>query len=80
MPSRKDGSAAHRVARASPLVRQYVLVTSVHPLVVYLYDEGLATYSEGDTFDRNAAEGFLELFGLSYRTVAQVRKRMLETK
>ena len=23
-----------------------------------LYDEGLATYSEGDTFDRNAAEGF----------------------
>jgi len=41
----------------------------------YLYDEGLATYSEGDTFDRNAAAGFLELFGLSYRTVAQVRKR-----
>jgi argininosuccinate synthase len=40
-----------------------------------LYDEGLATYSEGDTFDRNAAAGFLELFGLSYRTVAQVRKR-----
>jgi argininosuccinate synthase len=40
-----------------------------------LYDEGLATYSEGDTFDRNAAEGFLELFGLSYRTVARVRKR-----
>ena len=45
-----------------------------------LYDEGLATYSEGDTFDRNAAEGFLELFGLSYRTVAQVRKRMQEKK
>ena len=41
-----------------------------------LYDEGLATYSEGDTFDRQAAEGFMELFGLSYRTVAQVRRRM----
>ena len=23
-----------------------------------LYDEGLATYSDGDTFDRTAAEGF----------------------
>ena len=40
-----------------------------------LYDEGLATYSEGDTFDRKAAEGFMELFSLGYRTVAQVRKR-----
>ena len=45
-----------------------------------LYDEGLATYSEGDTFDRNAAEGFLELFGLSYRTVARVRRRQEELK
>jgi argininosuccinate synthase len=40
-----------------------------------LYDEGLATYSEGDTFDRTAAEGFMELYSLSYRTVAQVRRR-----
>jgi argininosuccinate synthase len=39
-----------------------------------LYDEGLATYSDGDTFDRQAAEGFLKLFGLSYRTVATVRR------
>jgi len=45
-----------------------------------LYDEGLATYSEGDTFDRNAAEGFMELFSLSYRTVAQVRKRHQESE
>jgi len=43
-----------------------------------LYDEGLATYSHGDTFDRTAAEGFMELFGLSYRTVAQVRRRREE--
>jgi len=40
-----------------------------------LYDEGLATYSEGDTFERSAAEGFLSLYGLSYRTVAMVNRR-----
>jgi argininosuccinate synthase len=41
-----------------------------------LYDEGLATYSAGDTFDRSAATGFMELYGLSYRTVAEVRRRL----
>ncbi len=40
-----------------------------------LYDEGLATYSDGDTFDRDAAGGFLEIFGLSTRTVAETRRR-----
>jgi argininosuccinate synthase len=40
-----------------------------------LYDDGLATYSEGDTFDRSAAEGFMKLYGLSYKTVAQVQAR-----
>ncbi|MEC8278451.1 MAG: argininosuccinate synthase, partial [Myxococcota bacterium] len=39
-----------------------------------LYDEGLATYSDGDTFDRTAAEGFMKLYGLSYKTVAQVNQ------
>jgi argininosuccinate synthase len=39
-----------------------------------LYDEGLATYSDGDTFDRTAAEGFLKLYSLPYRTIAQVRQ------
>jgi argininosuccinate synthase len=39
-----------------------------------LYDEGLATYSHGDTFDRGAAKGFLQLYGLGYRTVAAVRR------
>ena len=39
-----------------------------------LYDYGLATYSEGDTFDRDAAKGFMELYGLSYKRVAQVRR------
>lgn len=39
-----------------------------------LYDTGLATYTDDDTFDHKAAEGFLELYGLSYRTWAQVRR------
>ena len=39
-----------------------------------LYDEGLATYSHGDTFDRNAAKGFIDLYALSYQTVAHVRR------
>ena len=45
-----------------------------------LYDQGLATYSEGDTFDRASAEGFLELFGLSYRTVAEVKRKVAAMK
>ena len=39
-----------------------------------LYDDGLATYSDGDTFDRSAAEGFLKLYGLSYATWGRVRR------
>jgi len=39
-----------------------------------LYDEGLATYSNGDTFDRAAAKGFIDLYALSYQTVARVRR------
>ncbi len=41
-----------------------------------LYDDGLATYSDGDTFDRSAAEGFLKLYGLSYRTWGRVQRGM----
>ncbi len=40
-----------------------------------LYDDGLATYSDGDTFDRTAAVGFLKLYGLSYRTWGHVRRQ-----
>lgn len=40
-----------------------------------LYDDGLATYSHGDTFDRAAAEGFLKLYGLSYRTWGARRRQ-----
>jgi len=32
-----------------------------------LYKEALATYSEKDTFDHKAAEGFIKLWGLPYR-------------
>lgn len=39
-----------------------------------LYDKGLATYSHGDTFDPKAAKGFLDLYGLPYRTAARVRQ------
>ena len=31
-----------------------------------LYSEKLATYSEGDTFDRKSAEGFMKIWGLPY--------------
>lgn len=39
-----------------------------------LYDTALATYSEGDTFDHATAAGFLQLYGLSNKTVAHVRR------
>ncbi|MCI1665650.1 MAG: argininosuccinate synthase [Atopobiaceae bacterium] len=36
-----------------------------------MYDFGLATYDEGDTFDRSAAKGFMDLFGLPNKVWAQ---------
>ena len=44
-----------------------------------LYDDGLATYSDGDTFDRTAAEGFLKLYGLSNRTWGRVHRGLKES-
>lgn len=43
-----------------------------------LYEEGLATYSHGDTFDRSAADGFLKLYGLSYKTWGKRRRDLGE--
>ena len=40
-----------------------------------LYEPGLSTYHDGDTFKKEHAEGFLELYGLSYKTVAEVRRK-----
>ena len=39
-----------------------------------LYDYGLATYDAADTFDRDAAKGFIDLTGLSLRTWASNRR------
>ena len=39
-----------------------------------LYDKGLATYDEGDTFNRDSAKGFIDLFSLSARTWASVHR------
>jgi argininosuccinate synthase len=36
-----------------------------------LYSTSLATYGKGDTFDHKAAEGFIQVFGLSLRNQAQ---------
>jgi argininosuccinate synthase len=36
-----------------------------------LYDYGLATYDEHDTFDHTAAEGFLKIYGLPVETAAR---------
>ena len=38
-----------------------------------LYDLGLATYGEGDTFDHGAATGFIRLHGLPIETAARMR-------
>ena len=38
-----------------------------------LYDLGLATYGEGDTFDHGAAAGFIKLHGLPIETAARKR-------
>jgi argininosuccinate synthase len=45
-----------------------------------LYDEALATYSDGDAFDHDAAQGFIELFGQSAKvTNAAMREAALSS-
>ena len=44
-----------------------------------LYDYGLATYDAADTFDRDAAKGFIDLTGLSLRTWASNRRKQGKT-
>lgn len=39
-----------------------------------LYDYGLATYDAADTFNRDAAKGFIDLYGLSNKVWAQNRR------
>jgi len=38
-----------------------------------LYDYGLATYDQGDSFDQGASPGFIHIWGLSARTQARVQ-------
>jgi argininosuccinate synthase len=40
-----------------------------------LYDQGLATYDEGDKFDHSAAEGFIKIWGLPVETAAKNARR-----
>lgn len=39
-----------------------------------LYDENLATYTSADTFDHDAAVGFIELWGLPTKVHSEVQK------
>ena len=39
-----------------------------------LYDYGLATYDAADTFNRDSAKGFIDLYGLSNRVWAKNRR------
>lgn len=40
-----------------------------------LYDYGLATYDKGDTFDREASKGFIEIWGLPTKVWARQRRK-----
>lgn len=43
-----------------------------------LYDRALATYDQGDTFDHEAAAGFIRIWGLPIETLARKRDRTAE--
>jgi argininosuccinate synthase len=45
---------------------------------VALYQHALATYDVGDTFDHQAAKGFIDIYGLPVRTQARVQGKGLE--
>lgn len=38
-----------------------------------LYNVNLATYTNEDTFDHKASDGFLKIYGLPYKTISQLR-------
>ena len=45
-----------------------------------LYDKNLATYTDADAFDQEAATGFIELYGLPSKVYAQVHQKLAEAK
>jgi len=46
--------------------------------VYSLYSEKLATYTDADTFDHKASEGFIKIYGLPLKTYLQVTSRAKE--
>ncbi len=47
--------------------------------VYSLYNKELATYTVADKFDHSAAEGFLALYGLPYKTMTKVARAAAHT-
>lgn len=47
--------------------------------VFSLYNAKLATYTEEDTFDHKASEGFIKIYGLPMKTHAEVTREAMET-
>ncbi len=45
-----------------------------------LYSKELATYTNEDTFDHKASDGFIKLYGLPYKTISEVNARAAEKK
>ncbi len=45
-----------------------------------LYDTKLATYTEEDSFDHKASEGFIKIYGLPVKTFYSVNKNLLKKK
>lgn len=43
-----------------------------------LYNHSLATYGKGDTFEHDAATGFIKIYGLPTRTQAQIQLKALK--
>ena len=44
--------------------------------VFSLYNKNLATYTSEDSFDHKAAEGFLKIYGLPYKTMSQLKNKI----
>jgi argininosuccinate synthase len=43
-----------------------------------LYNMKLATYTDEDTFDHKASEGFIKLFGLPHKTMSEIKMNLKE--
>lgn len=55
---------------------QAVVVGRTSPLSIY--QENLATYDTGDTFNHHSAEGFIDIFSLPYRVLYKVNRGVIE--